>query len=82
MLNCQRASELMSRAMDEHLPLRTRAGLRMHLMMCSICSAVERNLTLLQKTLRKQHSERGDDVDIEVLEDKVCRTLRDEADGR
>jgi len=52
MLSCKEATRLASEALDRPLPLRSRLGLRMHLLMCSGCRAVSRQLGALQQLLR------------------------------
>ncbi|QBG48721.1 zf-HC2 domain-containing protein [Verrucomicrobia bacterium S94] len=37
MLSCKEVSRLISESLDRKLPFRQRIGVRMHLMMCSLC---------------------------------------------
>lgn len=76
MLNCEQASELLSRALDEHLPLSTRMSLRLHLLMCRFCSPLERNLTMLRRTLRKVCPPEPGDGNLNKVEEAVRRELR------
>lgn len=52
MLNCKQASALMSRTMDETLPLGKRLALRLHLFICDGCTNFFSQITLLRKASR------------------------------
>ena len=49
MLTCKETSELISARYDRKLSLGERMGLRLHLMMCRYCSAVARQIDMIQK---------------------------------
>ena len=53
MLSCKHAAELMSRRMDEELPLSQRMGLRLHLMLCKGCRNFSRQMDILRQVSRK-----------------------------
>lgn len=78
MLNCEQASELLSRALDEQLPLSTRMSLRLHLLMCRCCSPLERNLTMLRRTLRKARPPEPGNGNLNKVEETVRRELRND----
>lgn len=80
MLNCQQASELLSRALDERLPLSTRIGLRLHVGMCRCCSALERNLTMLRDAIRRSRPAEPADDNLDRMEEAVRRELHNNAD--
>lgn len=77
MLNCERASELLSRALDERLPVTTRMRLRFHVTMCRCCSALEKNFGMLRDTVRQSRPIDGESGDLDKLEDTVHRELQD-----
>lgn len=81
MLNCERASELLSRALDERLPVTTRMRLRFHVTLCRCCSALEKNFGMLRSTVRQSRSGDKENRDLQTLEDTVRRELRDSRDG-
>jgi hypothetical protein len=56
MLNCKEASRLMSRRLDEALPLRHRLALGLHLLFCDACRQVERQTALLREAMRRYRS--------------------------
>jgi hypothetical protein len=48
MIKCKEASRLMSRAMDEALPLWQRLALTLHLAICDACRSARRQMRLLR----------------------------------
>jgi predicted anti-sigma-YlaC factor YlaD len=53
MLNCKEVSELVSRSLDEELPLGKRVGVRMHLLMCKFCTRYKKQMVLLRELARR-----------------------------
>ncbi len=49
MLSCEETSELLSRAQDERLSFTERMGVRIHLLMCSLCHRYEKQLRFIRK---------------------------------
>lgn len=49
MLNCKKASELASRAIDEKLPFWENMSLTMHLLLCRSCKHFTQQLSFLNK---------------------------------
>ncbi len=49
MLNCKKASELASRAVDEKLPFWENMSLAMHLLLCRSCKHFTQQLAFLNK---------------------------------
>jgi hypothetical protein len=80
MLNCERASELLSRALDERLPVTTRMRLRFHVTLCRCCSALEKNFGMLRGTVRQSRADNNENGDLKKLEDTVRRELQDSKD--
>ena len=51
MIDCKHAARLISRAMDERLPLWDRVGLRLHLAICDACRGFNRQVHLLRRAV-------------------------------
>jgi hypothetical protein len=47
-MNCYEATQLISRQLDEPLPLRNQAGLKIHLMICTSCTNFNHNMHFLR----------------------------------
>ena len=52
MFNCQAVTRMVSESLDRKLPFYQRMGIRMHLLMCKLCSRYRRQLLLLRETIR------------------------------
>jgi hypothetical protein len=48
MFSCREMSFLISKSMDERIPLRHRLAIRVHVMMCRFCSRYKRQLQMLR----------------------------------
>lgn len=57
MLNCRDATKLLSESLERPLPLSRRMGLKAHLMMCRFCSRFEKQLTFMQKVIRRHEKQ-------------------------
>jgi hypothetical protein len=53
MISCKEATELVSRSLDSPLDWRQRLGLRLHLLVCSLCREFRRQLLFLREALRR-----------------------------
>ena len=74
---CKDVSMLISRSMDEKMPLRIRMGIRFHLMMCSLCRNYKKQLWIIHKAVQKLDSmERSPDRPLR-LPDTVRQKLID-----
>ena len=51
-MNCLHASRLLSQAQERRLPLRSRLGLRWHLLLCAACARFSQQLVLLRQAVR------------------------------
>ena len=49
MISCKRASELISKQMDEPLSLQEAVSLKMHLFLCEFCEQFRKQLELISK---------------------------------
>ena len=52
-LNCKDMARLISRSMDETLPLRIRLGIKFHLMMCRLCVDYKDQLEFIRMAVAK-----------------------------
>lgn len=57
MISCKKATELMSKAMDEELSMAESAQLKIHLFICEFCQQFKMQLEQLRKALRRMHAE-------------------------
>ena len=53
MLTCKDVSKLVSESLEHELPFRQRLGMRIHLMMCSLCRKYNRQALLLRELFRR-----------------------------
>ena len=53
MLSCRDVTRLISESMDGSLPVGTRIGVRLHLLVCRFCARYERQLRLIRDTVRR-----------------------------
>ena len=53
MIDCKHAARLMSRAMDDRLPLWDRVRLRLHLLICDACTNARRQMRLLRRAVER-----------------------------
>lgn len=58
MLSCRETMRLASERLDRRLPLRARIGFRMHVLMCSACRTVSRQIKAIDRLIRARF--RGD----------------------
>lgn len=53
MLSCKEIARLVSQSLDQKLPFRQRLELRVHLMMCSLCSRFRGQILFLREAGRR-----------------------------
>jgi hypothetical protein len=73
-VNCRKATELISRRMDQPLPGLAAFSLHVHLLTCSSCKRFERHLGWIRRWVRRLQG----DLDQAVIDD-MTRTLSPEA---
>ena len=62
---CEEVSKMISRSMDEKLPLGVRIGIKFHLMVCLICRRYEKQMLLIRGALGRI---KDDDTTIPQME--------------
>ena len=65
MFNCKDVTRMVSDSMDRNLPFFQRMGIRIHLMMCKLCSRYRRQLYLIRKTVQL-YTLHGEDRDLSI----------------
>jgi len=76
MLNCEKASQLASRAMDEKLSFRQNMALKLHLLLCRGCSNFTQQLNFLREAAH--HS--GKRIEFKLADEakrRISKVLKD-----
>ena len=80
MFNCKAVTRMVSESMDRKLPFYQRMGIRMHLLMCKLCSRYRRQLLFLRETIRLQAASSEDIESAIVLppgaRERIKRSIR------
>ena len=75
---------MISESLDRKLPFYQRMGIRMHLLMCKLCSRYRRQLFFLRETIRLQASSSEDIESAIVLppgaRERIKRSIRNALD--
>jgi hypothetical protein len=78
--NCKAVTRMVSESMDRKLPFYQRMGIRMHLLMCKLCSRYRRQLLFLRETIRLQAASSEDIESAIVLppgaRERIKRSIR------
>jgi len=78
--NCKAVTRMVSESMDRKLPFYQRIGIRMHLLMCKLCSRYRRQLSFLRETIRLQAASSEDIESAIVLppgaRERIKRSIR------
>jgi len=74
---CNDVSDLISRSMDEKLPLKIRMGIKFHLMMCHLCLNYKNQLNLIRKAILKLESVEEPDFVITRLPDQARQKIKE-----
>jgi hypothetical protein len=74
---CKDVSNLISRSMDEKLPLKFRIGIKFHLMMCHLCLNYKNQLNLIRKALLKLESDEESDIAVTRLPDEARQKIKE-----
>lgn len=77
MLNCKKASELNSRAMDEKLSFRENLALKIHLMLCRSCKNFTQQLAFLREASR--HAQSGHNFNLsEEAKERIAKAIKNQ----
>jgi hypothetical protein len=59
MFNCKEVTRMVSESLDRALPFYQRMGIRIHLMMCKLCTRYRKQLLILREAihLKSKHDE-------------------------
>ena len=74
---CKDVSDLISRSMDEKLPLKIRMGIKFHLMMCHLCLNYKNQLNLIRKAILKLEIDKDADSATTHLPDQARQKIKD-----
>lgn len=86
MLRCREVSKLVSESMERRLPLRQRMELRMHLMLCRLCSGFARQVSFLRTAAHRDAERIVDEQDEHPprlppeTRERIKQILRDKRD--
>lgn len=81
MLSCKQASQLLSQSLDRNLSRRELIGLRLHLMLCSMCRRFGRQVMGIRSMLRRfrQQIEQDETVKLPTeAKQRIARVLESE----
>ncbi len=74
---CKDVSELISRSMDDPLPLRIRMGIRFHLMMCRFCRNYRKQLLIISRIMQSSDARNASGDFSRRLPDPIRQKLKD-----
>ena len=78
MFSCEQATEIMSASLDGKLSVFQRLSLKIHLLMCKLCSRCWRQMLFLRNAMRKC-SERTEEIDFmsdHLLSEEACERIK------
>lgn len=83
MISCKKATELVSKSMDEKLSLKEEFELKLHLFICEFCEAFKNQVNLIRNAFKLAGKEGGDQeseqciCDTAAAKEKLKRKLDD-----
>lgn len=83
MFSCKRATELMSASLDTKLSLYQRSALKMHLLMCKLCSRCWKQMLFVRDAMHTC-SERAEEIDFmpdHSLPPEACDRIKNALKG-
>ena len=76
MFKCKDISHLVSKSMDQKLPLRFRIGIKIHLMICDLCLRYRKQLELIHKAISKFDTDKEELFPVTKLPDKTKEKIK------
>lgn len=73
MLSCKQASRLISQSLDRKLSLRERIGVRLHLLICDVCTRFSKQLRMMRQYLHHMRDETEQDETLQIPTDARVR---------
>ncbi|MCF6248991.1 MAG: hypothetical protein L3J69_16785 [Desulfobacula sp.] len=73
---CKDITQLISKSMDEKVPLRIRLGIKFHLMMCHLCTRYKKQLELIQKAMKNFENTDASALPAKKLPDDVKEKIK------
>ena len=81
MLSCKESSQLVSQSLDRPLSIRERLALRLHLLICDVCSRFVKQMNLLRLAMRRMTQQTEQDENIQ-LTPEARKRIADVIDSR
>lgn len=81
MLSCKESSQLISQSLDRPLSIRERLALRLHLLICDVCSRFVKHMNLLRLAMRRMRQQTEQDEGIQ-LTPEARKRIADMIDSR
>lgn len=85
MISCKRATELLSKQMEEPLPLKDELALKLHLFICEFCEKFAQQIQLIRKALSSQRVDASDEPTPPAphgAKERIKKKLRGELSGK
>lgn len=73
MLSCKQASQLISQSLDRKLSLRERIGVRLHLLICDVCTRFGKQLKLMRLYVQRMREQTEQDETLQIPADAKAR---------
>ncbi len=68
MISCKKATELISRSLEESLSIKEELLLKMHLFLCETCDLFRKQTALLRRVVRRSEETLGEDDSVRLSE--------------
>ena len=83
MYSCKQATELMSLSLDGKLSLYQRVALKMHLLMCKLCSRCWQQMLFVTDAVRKcsEQAEKIEFMSDHSLSPEACERIKESLEG-
>ncbi len=81
MFRCDDVSGLISRSMDEKLPFGIRLGIRIHLMMCKLCTRYKEQLLVLREAMSMLDKQDEEDFTMIKLPEEAAFRIKSQLEA-